>query len=130
MRKTGLFLLYTAGILTFLGGLGDQFIMNYLDVHLDFLGNPEPSDLLSRSERLSMLLLHAAGGGFMSTGLAMLALAHFGIRRDQNWAKWTYLIIALIAQGINGYAMFSAGSLYGYAIVVLLIALLGLLLVR
>lgn len=124
-----MFLLYTAGILTFLGGLGDQFITHYLDVHLNFLGSPEPSDLLGRSERLSMLMLHAAGGGFMSTGVAMTALTHFGIRRNQNWAMRTYVAIALISQGINGYAMYVAGSVYGYAIAVLLIALSGIFLV-
>lgn len=112
----------------FIGGLGDQFINNYLQVHLDFLGNPDPSDLLQRSEELSMLILHSAGGGLMSAGIGMFALTHFGIRNNQLWAKWTILIIVCIAQGINGYGMYLAGSHYWYPFTILMITLLGILL--
>ena len=130
MNRPGLILLYVAGALTFIGGLGDQFISKYLDVHLNFLGNPESSDLLERSEILSMLLLHSAGGGLMSTGLGMLALTHFGVRNNQSWAKWTLLIIAFIAQGINGYAMFAAGSYFWFPVGILTITLLGTIMYR
>jgi len=48
------------------------------------LGNPENSDLLRKTAALSMLILHAAGGGLMSAGVSMLALTHFGIREGQS----------------------------------------------
>lgn len=128
MNKIGIILLYTASILMFIGGLGDQFIFNYLDVHLQYLGNPEVSDLFTRAESLSMLMLHSAGGGLMSAGVSMVALTHFAIRKDEEWARWTYLIVAFIAQGINGYGMYSAGSHYWYPMIVLFVAFLGFLL--
>ena len=130
MHKLGLTLLYLASILVFIGGLGDQFISNYLDVHLSFLGNPEPSDLLVKSEILSMLLLHSTGGGLMSTGLGMFALTHFGVRNSQRWTKWTLLIMALIAQGINGYGMYTVGSYFWFPIGVFTITLFGVLLCK
>ena len=130
MQKTALILLYLAGILMFIGGFGDQFIHGYLDVHLAYLGNPESSELLSRAESLSMLMLHSVGGGLMSTGVSMLALTHFGIRKNHAWAKWTVLIIAFIAQGLNGYGMYSAGSHFWYPILVLAVTLAGVLMCK
>lgn len=109
----------------FIGGLGDQFIWAYLDVHLNFLGNPENSVLLMKAEKLSMLMLHSAGGGLMSAGVSMFTLTHFAIRKGQSWAKWTFLIVAFIAQGINGYGMYSAGSHFWYPILVLVFAAAG-----
>lgn len=114
----------------FIGGLGDQFIWAYLDVHLNFLGNPENSDLLRNAEELSMLMLHSAGGGLMSAGVSMFALTHFGIKKGQSWAKWTFIIVAFIAQGINGYGMYSAGSHYWYPMLVLAFALVGVLTIK
>ena len=128
MNRFALSLLYLSGVFMFIGGLGDQFIREYLDVHLAFLGYPEPSELLERSGQLSMLMLHSAGGGLMSAGISMLALTHFGIRKNQAWAKWTLLLVAWIAQGINGYGMFSAGSYYWYPIIVLGLSTLGVVL--
>ena len=130
MRKTGLALLYISSVLMFIGGLGDQFIFHYLDVHLNYLGNPEDSELFRRAESLSMLMLHSAGGGLMCAGISMFALTHFGIRTNQSWALWTFIIVALIAQGINGYGMYSAGSHYWYPILVLTLAVVGFGLVR
>lgn len=114
----------------FIGGLGDQFIFNFLEVHLNYLGNPSESVLLSKAESLSMLMLHSAGAGLMSAGISMFALTHFGIRENQSWAKWTFIIVAFIAQGINGYGMYSAGSHYWYPILVLVLAILGIVLVK
>jgi hypothetical protein len=127
MRTIAIVLLYTSSVLMFIGGLGDQFIFGYLDVHLNFLGNPENSELLSKAERLSMLMLHSVGAGLMSTGISMFFLTHFAIRKNQVWAKWTFLIIAWMAQGINGYNMFSAGSHFWYPILILVFATLGVL---
>ncbi|MBR9855126.1 MAG: hypothetical protein GYB37_11215 [Algicola sp.] len=129
MRKTGIFLLYVSSILMFIGGLGDQFITNYLDVHLNYLGNPGDSELFRKAESLSMLMLHSAGGGLMCAGVSMFALTHYGIRKNLSWSVWTYILVALIAQGINGYGMYSAGSHYWYPIIVLVLAILGVLLV-
>ena len=117
--------MYISSILIFIGGLADQFIFNFLDVHLNYLGNPEDSELLRRAERLSMLMLHSAGGGLMSTGISMFALTHFGIRKNLSWAKWTFIVIAIIVQGISGYGMYLAGSYFWYPLVVLFVALLG-----
>ena len=114
----------------FIGGLGDQFINQLLDVHLNFLGNPPESELLTKSENLLLLMLHSVGGGLMGCGVSMFALTHFGIRKNQNWAKWTFLIIAWIAQGLNGYGMYSAGSYYYYPIAVLILATIGVLLYK
>ena len=72
-------------------------------------------------------MLHSAGGGLMSAGVSMFALTHFGLRKGQYWAKWTFLIVAFIAQGINGYGMYSAGSHYWYPILVLACAFAGAL---
>jgi hypothetical protein len=124
-RRYGISLLYLSSALMFVGGLGDQFIWQYLDVHLDYLGNPPDNVLLNKSESLSMLMLHSAGGGLMSTGIAMFALTHFGVRSSQPWALWTILIIAFISQGINGYGMFSAGSYYWYPLIVLFVTFIG-----
>lgn len=125
MRKIGISLLYVSSVLMLIGGLGDQFITKFLDVHLNFLGYPENSELLQKAESLAMLMLHSAGGGLMSAGISMFALTHFAIRDNQRWAKWTFIIIALIAQGINGYGMYTAGSHYWYPALVLILALMG-----
>lgn len=130
MRKIGISILYASSILMFIGGLGDQFIFNYLEVHLNYLGNPEYSELLRKVESLTMLMLHSAGGGLMCAGISMFALVHFGIKTNQSWAKWTFIIVALIAQGINGYGMYSAGSHYWYPVLVLILALIGFSLVK
>ena len=130
MNRTGLILLYTSSVLMFIGGLGDQFIWEYLEVHLNFLGNPENSDLLKKAEELSMLMLHSAGGGLMSAGVSMFALIHYAIRKGQSWAKWTFIIVAFIAQGINGFGMYSAGSHFWYPILVLVFALVGVLIFK
>lgn len=127
MKKLGIYLLYASSILMFIGGLGDQFIFNYLDVHLNYLGNPQNSELLKKAESLSMLMLHSAGGGLMSAGVSMFALTHFAIRKNQSWAMWVFIIVAFIAQGINGYGMYSAGSHFWYPIVVLTIGFLGII---
>ena len=66
----------------------------------------------------------------MSAGVSMFALTHFGIRKGQSWAKWTFIIVAFIAQGINGYGMYSAGSHFWYPIGVLIFALAGTLLFK
>ena len=112
----------------FIGGLGDQFIFHFLDVHLRYLGNPESSELFYRAESLAMLMLHSAGGGLMSAGVSMFALTHFAIRQNQRWALWTFLLVAWIAQGVNGYGMYTAGSHYWYPILVLSLATLGVVL--
>ncbi|MDW3209977.1 MAG: hypothetical protein R8N23_08925 [Reichenbachiella sp.] len=130
MRKIGIPLLYISSILMFIGGLGDQFIFSFLDVHLKYLGNPENSELLQKAQSLAMFMLHSAGGGLMSAGISMFALTHFGIRNEQSWAAWTFIIIAFIAQGFNGYGMYSAGSHYWYPILVLAFALIGFGLVK
>lgn len=75
-------------------------------------------------------MLHSAGGGLMSAGVSMFALTHFAIRDGQQWAKWTFLIVAFIAQGINGYGMFTAGSHYWFPIMVLIFALVGILMYK
>ena len=108
-----------------IGGIGDQFINQLLDVHLKFLGNPESSDLFIKAQDLMMLMLHSVGGGLMSCGISMLALTYFGIQKDQDWAKWTVLIIAWIAQGFNGYSMYSAGSYYYYPVAILILVTIG-----
>lgn len=125
MRKTGIRLFYIASVLMFIGGLGDQFIFHFLDVHMDYLGHPERTLLFERIESLSMLMLHSAGGGLMSAGVSMFALTHFSIRKDETWSKWIFIIVAFIAQGLNGYGMYSAGSHYWYPIMVLSITLIG-----
>lgn len=130
MRRTSLVLLYLSSVLMFIGGLGDQFIHGYLDVHLRFLGNPPDSEVLRSAERLSMLMLHSAGGGLMAAGLSMFTLTHFGIRRGQHWALWTCLAVAWIAQGFNGYGMYTAGSHYWYPASILLFVTLGSLMSR
>lgn len=114
----------------FIGGLGDQFIFSYLDVHLNYLGNPEYSELLSKAESLSMLMLHSAGGGLMCAGISMFTLTHFGIKSNQNWSSWTFIIVALIAQGINGYGMYTAGSHFWYPILVLTLSMIGFGLIK
>ena len=58
----------------------------------------------------------------------MLAVTYFGVQRDQQWAKWTILIIAWIAQGFNGYSMYSAGSYYYYPVAILILVTLGVFL--
>lgn len=113
----------------FIGGLGDQFILHFLDVHLAYLGNPSDSELFRKAESLSMLMLHSAGGGLMAAGISMFALTHFGIKRNEVWARWTFIIIAFIAQGFNGYGMYSAGSHYWYPLLVLILALAGFVLI-
>ena len=125
MKKLSLILLYTSGALMLIGGIGDQFINQLLDVHLKFLGDPESSDLFLKAQDLMMLMLHSVGGGLMSCGVSMLALTYFGIRKNQDWAKWTVLIIAWIAQGINGYSMYSAGSYYYYPVAILILVTIG-----
>jgi hypothetical protein len=130
MRKFALSLLYLAGALMLIGGIGDQFINELLNVHINFLGNPPDSELFDRSQALILLMLHSLGGGLISTGISMLALTHFGIRRGLSWSKWTYLIIAWIAQGFNGYGMYMAGSYFYYPLAILLLSSVGVLLYR
>ena len=125
MKKLSLILLYTSGALMLIGGIGDQFINQLLDVHLKFLGDPESSDLFLKAQDLMMLMLHSVGGGLMSCGVSMLALTYFGIRKNQDWAKWTVLIIAWIAQGFNGYSIYSAGSYYYYPVAILILVTIG-----
>jgi len=72
MRKVSLILLYTSGALMLIGGIGDQFINQLLDVHLKFLGNPGSSDLFLKAQDLMMLMLHSVGGGLISCGISML----------------------------------------------------------
>ncbi len=72
-----------------------------------------------------MLMLHSVGAGLMSTGISMFFLTHFAIRKNQAWAKWAFLIIAWVAQGINGYNMYSAGSHFWYPVLILLFVSLG-----
>ena len=112
----------------FIGGVGDQFINQLLDVHIEFLGNPPNSDLFNKAQDLMMLMLHSVGGGLMSCGVSMIALTYFGIQRYQYWAKWTVLAIAWIAQGFNGYGMYSAGSYYYYPLAILILTTVGVLL--
>ena len=111
-----------------IGGIGDQFINQLLDVHLKFLGNPGSSDLFLKAQDLMMLMLHSVGGGLISCGISMIVLTYFGIQKDQEWAKWTVLIIAWIAQGFNGYSMYSAGSYYYYPLAILILVTLGVFL--
>lgn len=128
MKKVSLILLYTSGFLMLLGGIGDQFINELLEVHKNYLGNPEASDLYNRSESLILLMLHSLGGGLMAAGVSILALTHFAVRKGERWAVWTILIIAFIAQGFNGYGMYMAGSHYWYPLMLLLIVTAGVLL--
>ena len=121
MRKASIILFYTAGTLMLIGGIGDQFINKLLDVHQQYLGNPEPSEFMTKAESLLILMLHSVGGGLISAGVSMLALTHFGIRNDLKWTVWTTVAVAFIAQGFNGYSMYSAGSYYYYPLAILIL---------
>ena len=127
MKKTSLTLLYIGGGLMLLGGIGDQFINELLDVHKQYLGNPEPSALYSRVQSLLLLMLHSLGGGLISAGISILALTHFAVRNGERWAVWTVLLVAFVAQGFNGYGMYAAGSHYWYPLVLLCIITLGVI---
>ena len=125
MRKLSLSFLYTASILMAIGGIGDFFINELLDVHVNFLGSPEQNDLFFKFQYLVLAMLHSIGGNLLSCGVSMFALTHFGIRNNMVWAKWTYLIIALLSQGFNGWGMYSVGSYYFYPVMILIFVLLG-----
>jgi hypothetical protein len=51
MRKASLTLLYLGGALMLIGGLGDQFINQLLEVHRVYLGEPPNSEFLIRPSR-------------------------------------------------------------------------------
>jgi len=118
-RRISFTLLYLVGGLMFFGGIGDQFINHLLDVHLKFLGNPSPSELLDRTEEILLAMLHSIGGGLMASGFAILALTHFALRSNQIWSKWAILVVAWLAQGFNGYGMYIVGSYYYYPVAIL-----------
>ena len=122
MKKLSVILLYVVGGLMLLGGIGDQFINELLDVHKEYLGNPEPSELFDKSQSLLLLMLHSLGGGLIAAGVGILAITHFAVRKGEGWAVWTALLIAFIAQGFNGYSMYRAGSHYWYPMLLLTIA--------
>ena len=125
MKQVTIKLFYFTGSLMLLGGIGDQFINELLDVHKTYLGNPEASQLYARVESLILLMLHSLGGGLIAAGVAILALTHFAIRKGEQWAVWTALLVALIAQGFNGYGMYFAGSHYWYPMVLLTVAIIA-----
>ena len=127
-RKLSLILLYLGGSLLAIGGIGDQFISNLLDVHMTFLGDPLPSPLLERAEALIMLMLHVVGGGLMASGVACLFIIHFALRKGQRWAKGAIFVIAILSEGWNAFGMYSAGSYWMYPVSVLAILFGGLLL--
>lgn len=128
MKKLSVILLYVAGSLMLLGGIGDQFINELLDVHKDYLGNPGASELFVHSEQLILLILHALGGGLMAAGVSILALTFFAVRRGERWAVWTILAVAFIAQGFNGYGMYKAGSHFWYPALLLGVVATGVIL--
>ncbi len=130
MRKLSIVLFYLAGFLMLLGGIGDQFINELLDVHRAYLGNPPESALSTKAADLILLMLHSLGGGLMAAGISILALTHFAVRKGERWATWTVLLVALIAQGFNGYGMYMAGSYYWYPVMILVITVLGFVLNR
>jgi len=129
-QKVSLVFLYTGSSFLVLGGIGDQFISNLLDVQLTFLGNPPPSPLLDRAEALIILMLHAVGGGLMASGVACLFIIHYALRRGQQWAKKAIFLIAILSEGWNAYGMYSAGSYWMYPVFVLALLFIGLLLYK
>ena len=125
MNKLSIILFYVVGGLMLLGGIGDQFINELLTVHKAYLGNPPTSELYEKAQGLILLMLHSLGGGLMAAGVAILALSHFAVRKGEVWASWTILILALMAQGFNGYGMYKAGSYYWYPLLIILIVVMA-----
>ncbi len=127
MRKFGLALVYLASALIALGGLGDQFIVEFLDVHHAYLGRPDPGPLLERAEGLLLLMLHVLGGGLMASGVACLAMTHFALRQGHGWALPAIGITALLGEGFNAYGMYRVGSYWVYPVTVLSLLFVGLI---
>ncbi|WP_338394977.1 hypothetical protein [Fulvitalea axinellae] len=85
---------------------------------------------MDNTENLILLMLHSVGGGLMACGVGMFVLVHYGIRKNVAWARWSFLLMAWLAQGFNGYGMFMSGSYYFYPVLVLFIATTGIFLYR
>jgi len=125
MRKISIILFYLISGLIFLGGLGDHFINELLKVHLKFLGNPEPSELLLKSEIVIINMLHVIGGNLMAIGIGVFFLTHFGIRNDFSWAKWAFLIMVLFAEGSNAIGMYTVNSFYYFPLILIILTVIA-----
>jgi hypothetical protein len=62
----------------FIGGVGDQFINQLLDVHLNYLGNPPKSDLFVKAQDLMILMLHSVGSYYYYP-ITILVLVTIGV---------------------------------------------------
>ncbi len=62
-----------------------------------------PAQIMAFSENLYHYIEHlqvALAGFIIAIGVAVIALAVFGIRRGESWAVWTAFVVPVIAVGV------------------------------
>ncbi len=110
MRRTiGLVLLnLTAGLIV-VGGLYDLFLSQLPAQLSTYLGNGlgEPDAL---TEQLALALLDALGGSLVAVGLAALVLINGPLRRREQWAGLTVLMMVGLAEGANAWGMWTVAA--------------------
>jgi hypothetical protein len=71
-----------------------------------------PGEIQAFSQNLYNYISHiqvALSGFIIALGVAVIALAHFGIRRGESWALWTAFLTHVIAIGVGLPLHFSYG---------------------
>lgn len=102
--------LYLVSGLVLLGGIGDLFITELLDVQRAFLSGGGAHPVSPPAARGFLEVLHAMAGGLIGVGSAGLLLVHFGLRRGHRWAGLALGLSIGFAEGANTVGMLRLGS--------------------
>jgi len=104
--NTGANLVALAGV--GLVGYGIMFLIRNFTGFIELGLTPDavggtPAQIQSFSQNLYNYIIHlqvALAGFIIAIGVAVIALAWFGIRRGEIWAMWTAFIVPVVAVGI------------------------------
>ena len=107
LSLTGLGLILSGGFALFLSATGA-----FLPHDIDYLGMTPPELCAVHECRVVHFMFHdrvSFGGVLIAIGTLYLWLAHFPLRRGEEWAWWVFF-----ASGLTGFASFLAYLGYGY----------------
>jgi hypothetical protein len=108
-QRWGLVAAQCGAVLIGLGGLGDQGVRKLTPTHDEFLG-VAPGAAPTAVEQLFLAVLHALGSSLMAVGLGAFVLVRTMGRTGQRSLGWVAVLMAILGDGVNAYAIYWTGS--------------------
>ena len=110
-----------------LGGCFDMLIPFIPPNLLDYLKITK-AEMSPELSSLIFGLLRALGGCLLAIGITALFLINGPVKRGEQWASWTVLILIGLSEGINASQMWRFGSPYYGPLTFVILTVIGVML--